>query len=171
MSVPAGSGPKGRGHAHWSSFGERLDVAQSAQRWFSPLLACVGVLGAKGIWAFDPPPPCWLWRGNPGPQTRPYILSPQSAWPEYTGATLRSPESLQAAFSMSRSSVAGTMAGNVEAAGVLGSACSGGSCPVFPSVASHCVAVPAWPCSWLLGHCLYLSICVPGGLFLALNVR
>lgn len=34
-----------------------------------------------------------------------------------------------------------------------------------------CVAVPVWPCSWSLGHCLYLSICVPGGLFLALNVH
>lgn len=127
---------------------------------------CPGVLRASGLLPHPHHAGCGI--GTPGPRH----LSAQSAWPEYAGPTLQSPENLQAVFSISCSGVAGTMAGNWQLQNVFW-----GLCVVGVAVwCAHlwlpvCVAVPVWPCSWSLGHCLYLSICVPGGLFLALNVH
>lgn len=108
---------------------------------------CPGVLRASGLLPHPHHAGCGI--GTPGPRH----LSAQSAWPEYAGPTLQSPENLQAVFSISCSGVAGTMARNWQLQNVFW-----GLCVVGVAVwCAHlwlpvCVAVPVWPCSWSLGH-------------------
>lgn len=169
MSVPAGSGPGGRGHTHWSSFGEHLAVARSAQWWFSSLLACVGVLGCYGHLGFCPTPTMLAVTWEP--------WAPDIYLPSPPGQSMQGPPSgpLRTSgqpFPSCALVLQGQWLRTWQLQKVFWSLCVVGAA-VWCAHLWHpvCVTVPAWPCSWSLGHYLYLSICVPGGLFLVLNIH